>query len=107
MALHTHRQGGFNNHTMHSLYTIIIMAATVMGMMKMGNIAPRLGLKPTSLVFQAIVFPLHLVGSLTSPLYSCLPVYLFLVSEVSTYYYTRPPGIVNVLMLIISLYRRH
>ena len=43
--------------------------ATVVGVMKIGNIVPRAGLEPTSLAFWASVLPLHHVGSLTSPLY--------------------------------------
>ena len=44
--------------------------------MKIGNTVPRLGLEPTSLAFWASVLPLHHVGALMSPLYSCLPVYV-------------------------------
>ena len=46
-----------------------------MGVMKMGNIVPRAGPKPTSLAFRASVLPLHHVGSLMSPLSPRLPVY--------------------------------
>ena len=55
MALHIHIQGRFNNHTVHSVYRIMIMATSVMGVMKMENIVPRVGLKPTSLAFWASV----------------------------------------------------
>ena len=48
--------------------------AAAVGVMKMGNIVPRAGLEPTSLVFQASVPPLHHVGSLMSPLYPHPPV---------------------------------
>ena len=43
--------------------------------MKIGNIVPRTGIEPISLVFQASVLPLHHVGALMSPLYPCLSVY--------------------------------
>ena len=62
MVLHIHTQGRFNNHTVHSLHMIIVMATSVMVVMKMGNIVPRAGLEPTSLAFQANVLPLHHVG---------------------------------------------
>ena len=45
-----------------------------MGVMKIGNIVPRGGIKPTSLAFWASVLPLCHVGSLMS-LYPHLPVY--------------------------------
>ena len=34
----------------------------IVGVMKMGNTAPREGLEPTSLAFRASVLPLHQVG---------------------------------------------
>ena len=45
-----------------------------MGMMKMGNSVPRVGIEPPSLAFQASVLPLHHVGSLLSPIYPHLPI---------------------------------
>ena len=36
----------------------------VVGLMKIGNIVPRVGLEPTSLSFQTSVLPLHHIGSL-------------------------------------------
>ena len=48
MVLLTHIQGRFNNHTAHGLYRIIVMATSVVGMMKMGNTFPRAGLEPIS-----------------------------------------------------------
>ena len=48
----------------------------VMGVMKVGNIVPRVGIEPTSLAFWASVSPLHHTVSLMSPLYPCLPVYV-------------------------------
>ena len=43
------------------------------GVMKMGNIVPRMAVEPTSMALRASVLPLHHVGSLMSPLY---PLYL-------------------------------
>ena len=63
MALYIHI------HTAHSLYKIMDMATSVVGVMKVGHILPRAGLEPTSLAFQASVLPLHHIGSLMSPLY--------------------------------------
>ena len=51
MALHIHKQDRFNNPTAYSLYRIMVMATSVMGVMKMGNTVPRAGLEPTSLAF--------------------------------------------------------
>ena len=46
----------------------------VVGVMEMGNIVPRAGIKPTSLVFRANVRQLHHLGSLMPPIYPCPPV---------------------------------
>ena len=46
-----------------------------MGVIKMGNIVPRVGLKPTSHESWASVLPFHHVGSLMSAIYPHLPVY--------------------------------
>ena len=61
-------------------------SSTVVSVMKMGNILPRLGLEPTSLAFRASVLPLQHIGFLMTPLYLHLPVQL-LASEVSADYY--------------------
>ena len=60
LQLHTYRQsphiyekGRFNNHTAHSLYKILVMETSVLGVMKIGNIVPRAGIKSTSLAFHA------------------------------------------------------
>ena len=45
----------FNNHIAYSLYKIMITATSVVGVMKMGNIMPKAGIKPTSLAFQGSV----------------------------------------------------
>ena len=39
----------------------------IVGVTKMGNIVPRVGLEPTSLPFRASVLPLQEVGSLMTP----------------------------------------
>ena len=72
---YTYTQGRYNNHTERSLYRIIIMATSVVCVIKMGNIVPRAGTKPTSLAFQPSVLALH-HGSLpdvtTIPTPTCL-----------------------------------
>ena len=65
-----------NNHIVHSLYRIQVTATSVMGLMKMGNIAPRAGIEPTSLAFQVngvTITPPRLpdVTTLPSPIYLC------------------------------------
>ena len=47
----------------------------VVGVMKMGNIVPRVAIEHTSLAFRACVLPVYHVGSLMSPLYPSPPVY--------------------------------
>ena len=51
MALHIDTQGRFNNHAVRSLYRILVIVSSVMGMMKMENIVPRVRIAPTSLAF--------------------------------------------------------
>ena len=75
MALHIHTQGRFNNDTAHRLCMILVTATRVMGMTKMGNIVPRVGVEPTSVGFWASVLQLYQEASLMSPLYPLLPVY--------------------------------
>ena len=88
MTLHIHTHGRLNNHIAHSLYKIMIMATSVMDMMKMGNIVPRAGLEPSYLAFPASVLPLYHIGSLMSPLYTHAHISTqFLASEVSADYY--------------------
>ena len=48
---HIYTQGRFNNHAANSFYRIILTTASVMGVIKMGNIAARVGMEPTSLAF--------------------------------------------------------
>ena len=71
-----HTRGRFKNHTACSLYEIMVMATSFMGVMKMWKIVPRAGLESTSLAFWASVLPLHHIGSLTLPLHQWLPVYV-------------------------------
>ena len=80
IALYIHTQCMLNSHTVHSLHMIIVMATSVMGEMNMGNIVPRVGLKPTCWTFPTSYY----VGSLMSPL--DLSMYL-LASEVSADFY--------------------
>ena len=47
----------------------------VSGVMKMGNIVPRVRLKPTALAFLPSVLPLNHIGSLMSPRQPHLHVY--------------------------------
>ena len=47
MTLHILTQGRFNNHTVCSLYRIMVKATSVMGVMKMVNIVLRTGIEPT------------------------------------------------------------
>ena len=75
MALHIHIHSRFHNDRAQSLYWIMDMATSVMGVMKIGNIVPRAELKLTALAFQASVLPLHHIGSLMSPQYPQLPAY--------------------------------
>ena len=75
MLFHIHTEGGFNNHAVHSLYMILVMATSVVSVIKMGNLVPRAGLKPHFWHSGAGVLPLHYVGSLMTPLYPGIPVY--------------------------------
>ena len=72
---HIHTQGNFNKQTAHNLYSILVMAPVSWMWWTLGNIVPRVGIKLTSLAFQASVLPLHTIGSLMSPLYPCLHIY--------------------------------
>ena len=47
-------------------------STSVMGVMKIGNTVPRVGLEPTSLAFWAIVLPLHLPDVTAIPTSTCL-----------------------------------
>ena len=48
-----HTQDRFNNHTVQSLYMIMVKATSVIGVTKMGNIAPRVRIEHTSLTILA------------------------------------------------------
>ena len=76
---------------------------SVMGVMKMGNTAPRAGVEPTSLAFWASVLPVHHIGSLMFLLYPHPPVYVALLPQRSVQTTILiPPGIVSLLMLTIN-----
>ena len=68
LQLHIHNQGSFHNHTVHTLYRIMVMTLVSWLCMKIGNIALRAEFKPTFLAFWASVLPLHHIGSLISAL---------------------------------------
>ena len=53
----------------------MVLATSIVGVIKMGNNVPRTGLKPTSLAFQLNVLPLQHIGSLISLLYPRLSIY--------------------------------
>ena len=44
------------------MHRILVTATSVMGVMKMGKMVPRVGFKPTFLTFRANVLPLHHIG---------------------------------------------
>ena len=46
-----------------------------MGVIKMRNIVPTVGIEHTSLAFWASVLLFHHIGSMVAPLYPCPPVY--------------------------------
>ena len=75
-AVTSHTQGTFNNHATPRSYRILVMATSVMGVMKMGNIVPTAGIEPTSLAFRASVLTItpHRIPDVTTiptPTYLC------------------------------------
>ena len=72
MTLHKHTYSRFNDDSGHILYRIMVTTTSVMGVMKIGNTVPRVGLKPTSLAFRSRVLPSHHIGFLMSPVYVAL-----------------------------------
>ena len=52
---------GYSNHAAYRLSWVMVMANSVMGVVKMGNIVPRAGIASTSLAFLASVL------TITSP----------------------------------------
>ena len=83
-------QGRFNNHIVHSLFRIMVMVTSVMGVMKMGNV-PRVGIKSTSPAFWASVPTItpHRLPDVTP--HPPIDTYLFmwlLTREVNADYYT-------------------
>ena len=55
VTIHIYAQGRLNNDRTHSLHRILLMATSVVGVMKMGNIVPRVRIEPTCLAFWASV----------------------------------------------------
>ena len=53
----------------------MVMAISVVGVVKMGNTVPRMGHESSPLEFWAIGLPLNHLGSMMSSLYPRLPVY--------------------------------
>ena len=53
MTLHLHTQDRLNNYPSCGLHRIIVIATSGMGVMKMANIVPRVGIEPISLTFRA------------------------------------------------------
>ena len=51
MHLYIHTHDRFNNYTVHSLYMILVVAPSVVEVMKMGNIVRRAEFEPTPLAF--------------------------------------------------------
>ena len=87
MALHIHTQDRFNNITAHSLYRILVMATSLVGVMKMGNIVPKTGIDATPLAFQDIVLtitPSRLPDVTTLPTPTCLCCSLLEMSVLTT-----------------------
>ena len=61
------------------LYSVYVVQAhglgtSVVDVMKMGNIVPRVGIEPTSLAFWVSLLPLHHIVPLMSPIYPRLRV---------------------------------
>ena len=75
ISSHMHTQGRFNSHTPHNLYRVMVMATSIMGVMKRRNIVPRERIEMTSLAFQAsvlIITPWRLLDVHTLPMPTCL-----------------------------------
>ena len=78
MALHSHTQGRFNNHTVHIIACIgswMDMTTSVMSAMKIGNTVPRVGIEPIYVAFRASVLPntpCRLPDVTTIPKLTCL-----------------------------------
>ena len=80
------------------MWVVALRVHTVVGVMKMGNIVPRGGIEPTSLVFQAGVLPLLPTCHHYTHTHLCVQL---LASEVSADYYTGPPKECKFVMLTI------
>ena len=68
----------FHTHTVYSVCRILVTAPVSLGVMKTGNIVPRVRIEPnTSLAFRASVPPLnHQVSRCHHPTHDHLPVRL-------------------------------
>ena len=51
-----HAQGRLNNHTAWNLYSVMVTRTSVVGVLKMGNIVLKAGIKPTSLAFRPMCY---------------------------------------------------
>ena len=75
MALHLPTQGRVNYYKTHSLCGIMVTATSLIGVIKMGNTAPRVRLEPTYLVIGTSVLtitPPRLRDVTTLPAPTCL-----------------------------------
>ena len=71
IALIIHTQGRFNNHTVCSLYRILVMEPVSWVWWKW-EILPRVGLEPSSLAFWASMLPCKVPDVTTIPMPPCL-----------------------------------
>ena len=81
MYIYVYIQGRFNNQTVYSLYRIMVMATSVMGVMKMEDIVPRVGIEPISLPVQASVLittpprlPVDTILPMSTPITIFIPI---------------------------------
>ena len=75
VTIHIHTQSRFNNYTAHSLNSILIMAASVMDVMKIGNSVPRMVIETTSLAFWGSVLtitPQRFPDATALPMSNCM-----------------------------------
>ena len=54
-----HTLGRINNYMAHSLYMTMVTATSVMGVVKIGNFVPRVGIEPTYQASWTSVILLH------------------------------------------------
>ena len=72
MTLYIRTQDKFNDHTVWSLHMVHVMATSIVDVMKMRTILPRVEIKHSSLAFRASALPLHYIGITMSPPCLCL-----------------------------------